>query len=391
MERRAVARPLTICARSSETTESQSSLEVNVSEHSAEWDLDQSLLGELQQMHYPGSRVLAATPPPERALMSNQLVDGIGCHFPAVLPTRCSSLTLGNEGATDTPATPHHVPETTGTADVCREVAREADSLNTPGPTTPFSETPTRPAPCKRRMFGPANPLTPSPTPKRKRNPSPPFAPCPVKRQRTLELETGEQLEIESYPQADFQEPAANQALCTIRQLTISLAGSTGHAVDKPADEFSRDGQNLADSHMTSQRAPTGSLTGQHASEPKYAIEIECFSEDEIEGQLAELLSAYRAFYLEPDETEAESPRNAESGRRGRRTLKAIFENHLHSAAEEGLLLEGEEEDVLDMFMLWLREMGIPAGIRSETFNDMSECFGRLDELAVEPFIKKIV
>lgn len=236
MERRPVARPLTICARSSETTESQSSLEVNVSEHSVEWDQDQLLLGELQQV-----RSLAATPPPEGGLVSNQLVDGIGCHFPAVLPTRYSSLTLGNESVTDAPATPHNVPETTDTADVCCEVARGEDDLNTPGPTTPFFETPTQPAPCKR-MFGPANPLTPSPTPKRKRNPSPPFAPCPAKRQRIRELETGEELEVECHPNADCQEPAANQALCTIRQLTISLAGSTGHAVDNPAGEFSRDG-----------------------------------------------------------------------------------------------------------------------------------------------------
>lgn len=142
---------------------------------------------------------------------------------------------------------------------------------------------------------------------------------------------------------------------------------------------------------MTSQRVPADSLTGQRAGKPKYTIEIECFSEDEIEGQLAELLSAYRAFYLEPAEVEVENPRNAESGRRGRRALKVIFENHLHSAEEEGLLLEGEEEDVLDMFMLWLRDMEIPAGVRSETFNDMLECIDRLDELAVTPFIKKIV
>ncbi|GAB1310782.1 hypothetical protein MFIFM68171_00992 [Madurella fahalii] len=391
MERPTVARSLTISARSSETAEDQSSLDVNVSEHSVECDLGPSLLGEPQPMHYLGSRALAATPPPERASVSNQLVDGIGCHFPPVLPTRYSSLALGSESAIDAPATPRQMPEATDTGAICSEAAREAADSNTPGPTMSLFGTPIWPVPSGRGMFGPVNPLTPSPTPKRKRNSSPPFDPCTVKRQRTRELETEEQLEIEGSPKANFQELASNQAFHTIRQLTISLAGSTGYPVDKPAEEASRDNQNLADSEMASQRAPAGALTEQRAAKPNHAIEIEYFSEDEIEERLAELLSAYRAFYLEPDEAEAEKSRIADSARRGRRALKAIFENHLHSAEDEGLLLEREEEDVLNMFMLWLRETGMPTGIRSETFNDMSDCLSRLDELAVAPFIKKIV
>lgn len=122
-----------------------------------------------------------------------------------------------------------------------------------------------------------------------------------------------------------------------------------------------------------------------------YAIAVEVFTEDEIEEHLSKLLVAYRAFYLEPDEAEPRGSTDAVSARRSRYIFKAIFKNHLNSAEDEGYLLQEEEEDVLDMFMTWLRAMQAQPAVRGELFEDLSECLERVGELANAPFVKKIV
>jgi hypothetical protein len=202
----------------SEVTDTQSSLDVNLSERDFERDSG--------PWRSSGSR--PATPPPEASFLTgDQLIDGVGLHFPSVLPTRDLSLTIGSESST-APATPYHGPEALG-GDIS---ALEGDGLETPRPSALSFLTPSGPAPQRGRALCAAGSLTPSPTPKRKRSTSPPFAPRQLKRPKTHGRQTDERREDESHSTADSQEPAADRALRNARQLTIHLASSTGYTVD---------------------------------------------------------------------------------------------------------------------------------------------------------------
>jgi hypothetical protein len=129
----------------------------------------------------------------------------------------------------------------------------------------------------------------------------------------------------------------------------------------------------------------------QHPFKPHYTLEVEYFSEDEIEEQLAQLLSAYRAFYLEPDEAEPPRPGRPVRARKSRLAFKAIFKDQLSSAQDETLLLQGEEEDVLDMMLGWIRGMQMPpGGLRREFLDERSDCLSRLCGLAGVPCVKEI-
>jgi hypothetical protein len=319
----------------------------------------------------------------------------------------------------------HEVPDEADSGD---GPALEDDLLDTPRPEASYFETPTWPGPLKGRMFGPLNPLTPSPTPKRKRALNSPSAPHPAKRTKTHSHQVREDSEDEHCTK-DVQELASDRAFGNVRRLTISLAASTACPVEKteadetemlnkteilshtaPCSPQSDQADVVARGSKSLQRGQTdraelmtvldkGSLGLETASQQttgsnakaNYAIAIETFSEDELEEHLSELLSAYRACYLEPDEAEPQRPKDPIIARRSRHIFKAIFENQLNSAEDEGLLLQEEEEDVLDMFITWLREMQVPFGDGSETFQDLSECLQRMGELAVAPLIKKIV
>lgn len=129
------------------------------------------------------------------------------------------------------------------------------------------------------------------------------------------------------------------------------------------------------------------------AIKPRFAIEFEYLSEDEIEEYLAELLVAYRAFYLDPDEAEPPQPRDPATARKSRYIFKSTFRDQLSSAEDEEFLLQEEEEDVLDVFMTWVRARQIPSGIRKETFGSLSECLEHVDKLRGEmaPFTKRIL
>ncbi|KAJ4296170.1 hypothetical protein N0V88_004874 [Collariella sp. IMI 366227] len=132
-------------------------------------------------------------------------------------------------------------------------------------------------------------------------------------------------------------------------------------------------------------------LTSQHTAKPSFAIELEYFSEDEIEQNLAGLLSAYRAFYLEPDDGETGQPGDANKARDSRRILKALFEHQLNSADSEGFLLQEEEEDVLNTLLTWVQGMQRQSAVDREMFANLSECLSRLDGLRMVPFIKRLV
>lgn len=250
-----------------ERTDSRtSSLEVNLSESSVEWDLGPPLLARGTPQEAPGSccgpRSLPATPPSQRSSDSapgDQLVDGIGGHFPSLLPTRDSSLTVASEDATDrsasAPRARDEAPEAPDAEAVIGESSTTGDYvlLDTPQSDRFESRTSVRSVPRPRgrrtRALGPAHQLTPSPTPKRKRDSdsdsaSPLFAPRPAKRPRIHARQAVEQQSEDDedweYVEVEAQEPGAGQAMRSIRQLTINLAASAGYPVGKPADEPSR-------------------------------------------------------------------------------------------------------------------------------------------------------
>lgn len=146
----------------------------------------------------------------------------------------------------------------------------------------------------------------------------------------------------------------------------------------------------------------------------EFALELHWFTEEEIEEQLAKLLRSYRRFYAAPDSLEDEASAadgDASQAAAARDALNTIFVGRLDLVLEgdeswdggEGkdFLLLQEEEDVLNAFMMWIREMAIPSQTHVEVIQDMRGCISRLMQLTVEPassegsqktaaFIKKI-
>ena len=118
----------------------------------------------------------------------------------------------------------------------------------------------------------------------------------------------------------------------------------------------------------------------------RITLEIEWFTEAEIEAKLSTLLLSYRAFYLE-----SEDPRSvttygdADSARTARQTLKAIFEDRLGAAEDEEFLLREEEEDVMNLFMTYIEEMNIPTTAQTEIFPDVQSCMARVAQLGTIP------
>ena len=130
-----------------------------------------------------------------------------------------------------------------------------------------------------------------------------------------------------------------------------------------------------------------------------HALEVEFLSEDEIESHLAQLVRAYRAFHLDPDEKEPPQERgDSVRAAASRETLRAVFARQLGSAEDERrVLLRGEEEDVLNALAAWVREMqagdggrGSGGSVRRETFQDARACLERLQAATGERFVKQI-
>jgi hypothetical protein len=145
------------------------------------------------------------------------------------------------------------------------------------------------------------------------------------------------------------------------------------------------------DDHPDNSPVSETTQTEPRATQRRYAVDIEAFTEDEIEEYLAELLSAYRAFYLEPDGEEPPQPRDPEKARESRRIFRAIFDSQLGSAGDEEFLWQEEEEDVLDTLMAWTREKQILPRLHRETFERLPECLEHVGNLANAPFVKQIL
>ncbi|KAK3990344.1 hypothetical protein QBC44DRAFT_369160 [Cladorrhinum sp. PSN332] len=352
----------------SETTDGQSSLDVNLPDDPQDgspWESDFYAFLALP----PSS---PATPPPELHLMvEHHTMSGIGGRFANTLSSRASTLTIGSDCAVEMPTTPDT--RSTGDVDVLTPKAPKVRvPLETPNPAMPA-------------RFGQLYPLTPSPTPiRRKRTAGPPSPPLP-KRSKIAEQEASANSEDEGY-----SEPRTGQ-LHDIRQLTVNLAGSASSAIDFNHQLYPETAAGF-EPPLRLQRSCTGIDTVEaYTTKPQFTLAIEWFSEIEIEEQLSKLLSVYRSFYLEPDVAQEARAKDPEGARRARQTFKAIFENQLDSAENEEFLLQEEEEDVLDVFAAWIRDMKLSQDISSEAFDDLTGCLERLADLTTAPFIRRIL
>ena len=121
-------------------------------------------------------------------------------------------------------------------------------------------------------------------------------------------------------------------------------------------------------------------------------VEVEYFSDDEIERYLGGHLSAYRAFYLEPDEEEPPRPRDADTARASWRILKAIFGDRLDAAEDDEFLLgEDKEEDILDWLVIWACEQRSSSGLGQGVIEGLSGWLEQLEQLATTAFVKRVM
>lgn len=366
---------LPILIRSCTNRESESSMEVNVSEHSIGSDPILSLppsrflsFGETP-LDSTGCETPPASPPSDPGPETgNRLIDGVGGHFPAELPSRASTLTMEGDSAANIPVTPRAVPEPLYSSEAHDRSPVES-KLDTPRANTHSSKPPLWLAPAGESIFGHVFPLTPGLTPVRKRPSSPPFAPRPAKKPRMDSPPVAEPSEDEAY-QVEPRKRAKATAFRSARSLSIDLAGTIGL-------EMAR----------TEPRA---------TQLPRYVIETEPFAEDEVEQYLAELLGAYRACY--PEASEGGTPSQSADPDRAqdiRQTLRALFGHHLKSADDDDgdrFLLQEEEEDVLDAFMTLIRDKQVLSGHqRRATFASLPECLQHLEDLMDSTFVKRVL
>ncbi|KAK4180798.1 hypothetical protein QBC36DRAFT_319442 [Triangularia setosa] len=378
-------RTMTNTSRSTSATEGHTSLDMNLSDELARrgsW-----LLGPLSSAPMPLSA--PATPPPElEEETDNQTMTGIGCLFPQMLLSRPSSLAVGSENNTDAPSTPSQMSDVNDDNDQGANFPSE-NLLETPRAISVF-QTPTLALSTQPVNFGQMPPLTPDSTPIRtilKRAPSPPCAPRLKKARHTVDVES----EDEGYSEMQSREPSTGQSLQNIQQLTIDLAGSTGIATSPSNNAASETETNTQAELQPESYRPDQAISEHYSANPTFSLAIEWFAEDEILEQLSVLLGAYRAFHLGPDEAEGPMARDPEAAQIAQETFEAIFQNKLNSDNNKEFLLQEEEEDVLNVFATWIREMKTSSDESREAFEDVTSCIQRVTDLTAAPFIRRLV
>ncbi|KAK3393493.1 hypothetical protein B0H63DRAFT_18695 [Podospora didyma] len=397
-------RSLMILTHSSDPTGQETSLEANISisiESVESGPISRfpmtvsSLHQDNRPRHAAMTMFFTSTPPPDDHVTSQiELINGVGCHFPSNLPSRASSLTLGSDCPSGAPSTPRRgsTSQESGCSDDDNDLTPTMGVRDTVFTSAGDGATPQR-VPFRSGLFG-LDPLTPSPSPrtKSKRVSSPPSTPRPIKRSRSQDRQ--DQLEY-------FRELGTQQAFHNAKRLTTKLRRSASPSGENPesskySDPFVSISPSQID-HLSSSFRKSSSRrfellidtdtqsapAKQVSQQAEFAIEIEWFSEDQIEELLAGLLSSFREFYVRPEDTDDQvSTCDPESAKIARSIFKAIFKSRLSSPEDEALLLQEEDEDVLNMFMIWIREMNIPSGVRIETATDIVD---RLIQLTVEP------
>ncbi|KAK4144909.1 uncharacterized protein C8A04DRAFT_27407 [Dichotomopilus funicola] len=156
------------------------------------------------------------------------------------------------------------------------------------------------------------------------------------------------------------------------RQPIIDLTGTTGWL-----------------SGILSTTDPASMRRELRARGPRYSVYVaDNFTEDEIREQLEQLLKTARAYYLPADPKEPQRVVHPEEGASSLHILETFFDKYVNSAKDEDPLFDEEEEDVLDKFIGWLREMPMPPQVGR--FGSLYEFRRHLKEMANTPFPKQI-
>ncbi|KAK4216983.1 hypothetical protein QBC37DRAFT_415720 [Rhypophila decipiens] len=392
------------------------------------------------------SRHSNSTPPPDDIPVTQaQLVSGAGGLFPSLPPSRASSLTMGSEPPT-TPVRGSHADGSHSNI-----MFGEHDDLSTP--VAQRNHTPDN----RELLIPPRIPWTPpSSTPRcrsrKRRTSSPLFSPRPPKLARFQRWDehdqpVSQQVEDEGYCDEESQVQQTAAAFRNAQGLAFVLAGTATNAEFQPTvatssgrfhvfggsllgtenaneeNDSSRSHDNNSHLVLPSEDnsiSGTSSSVHCHYGQDELMVQVEWFTEDEIEAQLSELLASYRAVYLVSlsDEDTDEIDENkqdmiitpAQDGpvkdKRKADSALEIFKLMAHGRlnwAELEMVLQEEEEDVLDLFMTWVQDMLVPRQTQSKTFLDTRECVGYLkkltvpsrsgsdrDEINALPFIRKI-
>jgi len=120
-----------------------------------------------------------------------------------------------------------------------------------------------------------------------------------------------------------------------------------------------------------------------HYGQDEFVIEVEWFSEEELESQLSEHLGLYQAAYLGHDD-EPGQRRETASAEAALDTFRVMSADRMNWGELETILSK-EDEDVMNVFMTWVRDMNIPDEAQTETFLDINACLGYLKRLTISP------
>ncbi|KAH6619482.1 hypothetical protein B0J18DRAFT_245933 [Chaetomium sp. MPI-SDFR-AT-0129] len=302
----------------------------------------------------------------------HQAADRIGYHVPAGSPFTAVSFITQRDN------TPHpddaslseyhtHVHQPTSKPIPARVTSLEEAALHTPPRFTPErTATPSPPPlPPRKRALSPH----PDPRPtKRVKTPSTPAIVCSEDDAPHFD-DDATQCGDDDY-QGDLTQDY-NDSL-RARQTIIDLTGTTGWL-----------------SGILSTTDPASVRRELRARGPRYSVYVaDNFTEDEIREQLEQLLKTARAYYLPADPKEPQRVVHPEEGASSLHILETFFDKYVNSAKDEDPLFDEEEEDVLDKFIGWLREMPMPPQVGR--FGSLYEFRRHLKEMANTPFPKQI-
>lgn len=127
-----------------------------------------------------------------------------------------------------------------------------------------------------------------------------------------------------------------------------------------------------------------------------FAINVELFSEDKLQEQLANLVRSYRSYHLPEEATQAQtadaaSADDAELARKGSKEdakralsmLRTLFGTQINTSEQR--LLADSEESLLSALGRQLLDNRAALFSQQEVFASVGACSERLKELTVEP------
>ncbi|AEO53821.1 hypothetical protein MYCTH_2295651 [Thermothelomyces thermophilus ATCC 42464] len=239
-------RSLPVLIRLHGTREPSSSLDVNPSGHSMDSDLftarapssRSSLLPERPVYNSNGWQSPPPTPLPDPDVeIADQLMEEIVFGFGETLPSRTTTLTVGNECAADVPATLCTVPENPAGSQTDGSPALHTEASTPRADASSFGGPIWSASPGERDMFGhDLLPLTPALTPIRKRSASPLSGPRQERRRRVEAQPVDEALGEEFSIDIGFRELARSPAATngSEGQLDSDLVGTPGYPASEP-------------------------------------------------------------------------------------------------------------------------------------------------------------